>query len=302
MNLSLLHVFYEVSHSGSLTTAAEKLHISQPALSRQISSLEKEVGLDLFIRHSRGLQLTEAGRRLYEYTQRILNYADEAQRVLNEIKNIETGTLKIGASKTAGSYLLPPVIANFIQKYPRIDLIIDIENRDTIIKRATNLGYDVVLLTGSFNEPGFFVETLSNDEIVALTSPQHKVQTTDPLDIDRLNNEVFILRETGSSTRDITDSIMSSNGLNPKKTVELPSIEAIKRIISAGAGVTFLSKHTVMNEIRSGTLKTINCASLSMQRGMIFVQPKAGRISPAALALTSLIKKELNFDLLNTVI
>ncbi|MDW7683814.1 MAG: LysR family transcriptional regulator [Bacillota bacterium] len=296
MNLSLLQVFFEVSRCGSLTTAAEKLHISQPALSRQISSLEKEVGLDLFIRHSRGLQLTEAGRRLYEYTQKILNHAEEAQRVLDEIKNIETGTLKVGVSKTIGSYVLPPVLAKFIQQHPRIDLLIDMEKRDVLIKQAANFAYDVVLLTGSLNEPGYYVEKLFTDEIIAITSPKHKAQKVDCGDIHLLAEEVFILREPGSSTRDISELIMSGQGLKARKIIELPSIEAIKKTVMFGTGIAFLSKFTVKDELQNGLLKSIDCTELSMQRDIIFVQPKAGRTSPAALALTSLIKKELNYD------
>lgn len=296
MNLSLLKVFYEVSRCGSLTTAAEQLHISQPALSRQISSLEKEVGIDLFIRHSRGLQLTEAGRRLYDYAQRILNYADEAQRVLDEIKNLETGTLTIGASKTIGSYLLPPVIAKFMQQYPGIDLAIEIDNRDTIIKRAANYRYNFALLTGSFNEPGFYIETLFNDRVVALTSPQHKVQTNGVSDVESLNQEIFILREVGSSTRKISDLILTKHGIQPKKVMELPSIEAIKKTVASGTGITFLSKYAVRDELQSGALQTIEHAGLHMPRGIIAIHTKAGSISPAALALISLIKKELHFS------
>ncbi|MCW3491702.1 LysR family transcriptional regulator [Dethiobacter alkaliphilus] len=279
MNLALIQVFYEVSRSGSLTTAAEKLHISQPALSRQISSLEKEVGLDLFIRHSRGLQLTEPGRRLYEYAQKILSYADEAQRVLDEIKNIETGTLKIGVSKTIGSYLLPPVIAKFVETHPGVDISVELENRETLIRRTTDLAYDVVLLSGSFNEPGFYVETLLNDEIIALTSPNHKELTNIINNLERLNNELFILREVGSSTREFAESLMSGNNIKPHKIIELPSIEAIKRTVMAGIGITFLSKYTVFDELQNGTLKSVAVSNFSIKRPIISVQPKAGRVT-----------------------
>ncbi len=292
MELSQLRAFYEIARSGSFSKGAERLHITQPALSRQIESLEKSVGISLFNRHSRGVYLSEAGRRLFEYVEQMLRLADEADRTLQELQGLHTGKLSIGACTTMGSYLLPTPLATFLKLHPNIEAFLELGSSDEIAARAANRDFDLAFIAGIAEPPGLCIEPILEDRILFLVYPDHPLAKTDAFQPELLADEVFILRELGSATRKALESILESVHIKPGRVVTLGDTEAVKRAVMAGMGITFLSRFTVGLELQTGLLCAPGFPELQMNRQLLCIFPKGVHLSPAALAFLSHIKKE----------
>ena len=292
MELTQIRAFYEIARSGSFSKGADKLNITQPALSRQIESLEKSVGISLFNRHSRGVHLTEAGRRLFEYVEQMLRLADEAERTLQEIQGLETGKLRLGACTTVGNYLLPASLATFLKLYPKLDVSLDLGKSDDIVKRVMNKEFDLAFVAGIPALPGVCIEPINEDEILFLTYPGHPLCEKTNFDPQLLAGEVLILREPGSATRQAVDSILRKIQVKPSRVITLGDTEAVKRVVMSGTGVTFLSKYTVALELQCGLLCAPDIPELKSTRQMLCVYPKGVHFSPAALAFLSHLKKE----------
>jgi len=292
MELTQIRAFYEIARSGSFSKGAEKLCITQPALSRQVESLEKSVGISLFNRHSRGVHLTEAGRRLFEYVEQMLRLADEAERTLKEIQGLETGKLSIGACTTVGNYLLPTPLATFLKLHPKIEASLDLGKSDEIVERVLNRHFDLGFIAGIADPPGLCIEPIHQDEILFLVSPGHPLCKNPEYNPDLLSEEIFILRELGSATRQALEAILAKIRVKPSRVVTLGDTEAVKRSVMAGMGVTFLSKHTVSLELQTGLLCAPDIPELKMTRPMLCIYPKGTHLSPTALAFLSHLKKE----------
>ena len=293
MELFQLRSFHEVARSGSLSKAAENLCITQPALSRQITALEKTVGISLFNRHNRGVNLTEAGRRLYEYAEDVLKLVDRAGKTLREMQNLESGQLKIGASTTIGNYLLPTWLAKFLKSHPGVDVCLQVGNSETIIEQLVDGLFDLAFVAGFSGSPGLCIEPLLEDEILFLVGPSHPLAKADSfLQLD-LAKEVLIFREPGSATKQAVDSLLSQTGIQPARVITLGNTEAVKRAVIAGMGVTFLSRRTVTLELKSGLLLAPGIPGLRVKRHFLSIYPKGLRLSPAALAFLSHVKKSI---------
>lgn len=291
MDLIQLRTFYEAANCGSLTGASETLCTSQPAISRQITTLEKELGLSLFSRHSRGVRLTEAGRCLFEYVEKSLKLLENAQRALAELRDLESGMITIGASTTIGNYLLPAWLARFSRLYPKINVSLQVENSNKVILSVLEGKLDIGLIAGPVNSPELCQEYLLDDDVILLVGPEHSWLNDRPIFPAALQDEVLILRETGSATRQAIEVHLEKEKIRPSKTIVLGNTEAIKRAVMAGMGVAFLSKSTVPIELEHELIYEIKDDNLSFKRPLFAVYPKGARLSPALLAFLSTIKK-----------
>lgn len=293
MELIQLKSFHEVARSGSFSKAAENLNITQPALSRQIVILEKAVGMNLFNRHNRGVNLTDAGRRLYEYAEDVLKLLDKASKTLREMQNLESGQLKIGASTTIGNYLLPTWIAKFLNLHPGVDVSLQVGNSETIMEQLVDGLFDLAFVASLTSSPRLYIEPLLEDEILFLVGPNHPLAKADSLLLVDLSKEVLIFREPGSATKHAVDSLLVKAGIQPTRVITLGNTEAVKRIVMSGMGVTFLSKHTVNLELKTGLLFAPNIPDLRVKRRFLSVYPKGVSLSPAALSFLSHVKRSV---------
>lgn len=293
MELFQLKSFLEVTDSGSFSGASEKLNITQPALSRQIVALEKEVGLPLFNRHSRGVTLTEAGRRLYKYTDNILNLVHEAEKSLREMSSLETGTLSVGASTTIGNYLLPSWLSLFMKLHPGINVSLQVGSTDETVDKLSHSLFDLAFVGGTPNTQGICIDPILEDEILLVASPNHPLAAKLSISTVDLSREFFILRESGSATRQVVESVLAELNIKPSKIVTLGDTEAVKRTVINGYGVTFLSCFTIDLELSAGLLAVLKTPWPSIVRPLSCIYLKSNHLPPAALALLSHIKKEV---------
>ena len=266
MNLNHLAIFHAVAEEGSVTRAAERLRISQPAVSKTLRDLERSLGMALFHRLSKGVELTEAGEILRGYARQIFELESEAGRALSELRSLERGRLAIGASTTIGVYLLPEICARFRSTFPGIEVHLEIANTAQIQRRLLRNELDLSLTEGFLAAPEIQAEILGHDEIVCIAPPGHALLREKNLPVARLLREPLLWREAGSGTRAVVEQALAELGLSAPALLSLGSTEAIKRTVAAGTGFAFVSRLTVESELQSGALAMLPLADFAVRR------------------------------------
>ena len=291
MDLYHLATFCHVARVLNFSRAAEKLSLSQSAVSRHIEALEQEFGMELFTRSGRGVALTEAGIRLHDYAERILSIAGETTRTIAELKNLESGRLWVGASTTPGNYLLGPVIATYQQRYPGVDVRLDIADSQAVLRSVEAGAVDAAVVAISADGTGVDIEPCIQDELLLVMAPHHPLVRRADIQLPDLQGVRLFLRESGSHTRQAAEDHFRIRGFTPGPVCELGSTEAIKRAVAAGGGVAFLSRYAVAPEIRSGMLAAVGGEDCHITRQFGLAFPKGRRRPPAVLAFAALLRK-----------
>ncbi len=289
MNLNHLAIFYAVARESSVTLGAERLHISQPAVSKQLQELERALGTPLFDRLPRGVRLTEAGELLEGYARRLFGLEAEAEAALADLRGLARGTLAVGASMTIGGYLLPDILARFHQKYPGIALHLEIANTEEVQQRLMDGTLDVGLTEGFLEHPELEAAVFREDEMVVIAPPGHPLFSEEPVTAARLCLEPFLVREEGSGTRAVVDRAFADRGLALRPVMSLGNIEAIKRAAAAGAGIAMVSALSVGLEQEAGTLAVVAVSDLSVRRPLHRLHLRGKHQSHAARAFLELL-------------
>ncbi|HEX2986637.1 MAG TPA: LysR substrate-binding domain-containing protein [Chloroflexota bacterium] len=290
LNLYHLRVFLAVARRLSFSRAAEELFISQPAVSRHVHDLEKEIDATLFGQTGNRVYLTEAGRLVYGYAQRLFDVEAEMMRALRELEEMDRGTLRLGASDTVGTYLLPPVIAAFQQRYPRVEVSLSIDHDGEIermlLENDLDLGFAV-----SAEPPGLQARPYAGDRLVLIVPPGHRLAEFDVVGGKELEEETLLLREAGSSSRMLLEAELARAGITPRRTIELRGCEATKRGVIAGMGVAVVSGHSIEEELRHGSLTAVDLEGLKLEREISIISRKEARPSVSALTFTAMALK-----------
>lgn len=281
--LHQLRIFHAVARQRSYSQVAAELFISQPGVSMQIKALERSVGIPLFERAGRTVQLTEAGRELLRYSEQIFDLLDEAEEVLEELSGLQRGTVKVGASTTAGIYVAPPALGAFHRRYAGIQLSLDVVNRFTIQQRLFNHEVDLAILGLIEDTHQLEIAEFLPNELVVIASPRHHLTEATQVPLESLQKETFLLREAGSGTRTDTESIFSRVGFTPREGMELRSMGAIKQAVSADLGIAVMPRDAIELELAVGRLVILDIVGFPVGRHWSLVR-RAGRHVPAAAA------------------
>ena len=292
LNLHRLRVFHAVARRESYTRAAEDLHISQPAVSKHVLDLEGELGAKLFHRLGRRIVLTEAGRLMADYAQRIFLLADEARRALDELQGLERGRLQLGASSTPGSYLLPRILAAFCVRYPRLEVSLDITASRDVVDRILRQELDLGFVGATFDAE-LHVQSYVEDELVLVLRPGHPLASVRTIPREALEKETFILRDIASGTRTVAEAELRARGIAVRRLLELRSVEAVKQAVAEGLGISFISRYAVALEVRHKVLAIAADPRLRFQRPLVMISRKEARLSPAALAFAAAVRKPM---------
>lgn len=266
MNLRSLKVFKTVCESKSMTAAGKKLYMSQPAVSQTITKLEKEVGIKLFERIKNRLELTYGGKVLYKYSKKIIRLTAESEDMLHQIANLKAGKLRIGASMTIGTYILPDIINDFKKEYQELKMPLYINNTDNIVDNILNNDLDIAFVEGPFKEKEIKSEIFRKDELVVVSSPDYFSKKVGDLSLGDIAGENFILREKGSGTRDLAIKKLEESQIDYKIKHVLNNFEAIKKAITANFGLSILPKISVREEVNRGELVILNIEELNIVR------------------------------------
>ena len=284
MNLNHLAIFHAVAQTGSMTLGAERLDISQPAVSKQVQELERVLRVRLFDRIGRRVRLSQAGEILADYARRLFALAQEAEQAMVEVRGVERGRLAIGASTTIGTYLLPGVTAEFWRRYPNVELLVRIENTEQVHRRLVEHELDIGLTEGFVEEEELEAEVFHQDELVLIASASHRLVGKPRVSLSAVQAEPFILREPGSGTRAVEERALTRLKMPVRMVMALGNTEAIKRVVAEGVGLAILSRLAVRDECDARTVAVLPVAGLCMKRPLYLVRRKGRRDGPALQA------------------
>ncbi|WP_321889670.1 LysR family transcriptional regulator [Paraburkholderia bannensis] len=288
MNFTHLFAFYEVARAGSVSAGAGRLHVSQPAVTREIRELEARMGLPLFDRLPRGVALTEAGTTLFEYAQRIFSLADGAENQMKELAGIGAGHVKIGASATLGVYFVPEVIAQFNANYPRVAIDLTVTNTERVESGLADLTFNLGFIEGPFDDTVLHARHIGSDEVAVVAAAGHPLAGKQ-LRADEIIDRVVIMRETGSGTRAIVEQTYAQAGMQITPLMSVSDTEAIKRMLLAQNALAYVSLLSVREEVRRGELTIIEVDDLRIERSLHMVWNKGRSLSPSSQALFDLV-------------
>ncbi|MFZ3173150.1 MAG: selenium metabolism-associated LysR family transcriptional regulator [Carboxydocellales bacterium] len=294
MNFNHLKVFWAVAKNLSYSRAAEELYLSQPTVSIQLKKLEEALGLDLLEQLGKKIYLTQAGELLYPYVNRIFSLATEAESAIQELKGLRAGRIIIGASTTPGIYLLPAIISSFQQNYPRLEISLEISNTHQVQEHLLLNQLDLGVVGEELTiDPQLIIQPLLADKLLIIAAKEHPLALRKSVSFAEFLTQRLILRERGSSTREILEQSVHSRGLQLKVAMQLNSIEAIKQAVIANLGVSVISKLTVGMEVKAGLLRAIPFSDLSLSRHINLAYHKEKKLSPVMQAFVQDIKKQL---------
>ncbi len=293
MNFNHLRVFMAVAQTLSYSKAAEELHISQPTVSVQVQKLEEHLGIELFEQIGKKIYLTEAGQVLYSYTKKIFDLADIAEDTMSDLKGLKKGSISVGASTTAGIYILPKITKSFEQLNQGVEINLTIFNSGIIqnLVLSNQLEFGIVGETTDTVPDDLCIQPLNTDELVAIVSPEHELAKMKTITIQQLLKQRLVIRQKGSSTRDILEARANPLGLQLKASMQFNCVEAIKKAVEAKLGVSIVSKYAISSELKSGTLTVIDVTGINLKRKLNLIYHKEKRFSPLGKAFLDFVIK-----------
>jgi DNA-binding transcriptional LysR family regulator len=271
-----LQVFHTVARLLSFTKAAETLHMTQPAVTFQVRQLEEHFNTRLFDRTHNRISLTDAGRVVFESAERIFDLYAQMENAVREITGEISGALTIGASTTIAEYLLPPLLGDFKERYPDVNIHLKVANTEGIVSLVENNIIDLGVVEAPVANKSLVVEVCKRDQLVAIVPPNHPLAALGAIDIGRLLDYPFICREEGSGTREVINDYLQaqpSGQASLRIAMELGSPEAIKGAVEAGMGVSVVSRTTIQKELKLGTLVALQLTP-PLYRPFSFVHQK----------------------------
>lgn len=254
ITLRQLEVFTEVLKSGSTTQASIMLALSQSAVSAALSDLETQLSVRLFDRVGKRLVVNEHGRLLYPKAMALLEQASEIEQLFKG----ESGALRIAASSTIGNYLLPPMMAAYRRDFPVTPLELHVGNSHDVINAVAAFNADLGLIEGPCHMPELTTQSWLEDELVVFAAPDHPL-LREPVTLARLADAPWILRETGSGTREVVEHLLLSHLPHFDLVMELGNSEAIKHAVRYGIGISCLSRRVIEEQLSNGTWSRSRC-------------------------------------------
>lgn len=285
-----LRVFTEVAKHLSFSQAAEQLHLTPPAVTMQVKELEGHVGMPLFERKGRLVQLTMAGEYFLVYAKRLLSTLKDADNVMARFKRVETGVLTIGLLSTAG-YFLPALLARFQSEHPGVDVRLDVTRDLTkLMDRLHSNEIDLAVMgRPPKGEYALRSEPFAGHPMVFVCPPGHPLLGVGHPPVEALVHHPLVVRELGSEVRHVLDNYLREHRLAPRIAMEIPSNETIKASVMAGLGIGFISLHAVVAEVRSGQLHLVEFEGTPVIRTWNIVHEASKVLSPAAEAFRYLM-------------
>ena len=271
-----LQVFHTVARLLSFTKAAETLHMTQPAVTFQVRQLEEHFNTRLFDRTHNRISLTDVGRKVYEYADRIFELYAEMENAVREMTGEISGALTIGASTTIAEYMLPTLLGDFKEKYPEVTVHLKVANSEGVVSMVENNTIDLGVVESTIGNKNLVVEICKRDCLVAIVPPGHPLSGQSLLQFAHLLEYPFICREEGSGTREAIGDYLEQLPdctASLKIAMELGSPEAVKGAVEAGMGVSVVSRATIQKELRLGTLVALHLDP-PLERPFSFVHQK----------------------------
>jgi LysR family transcriptional regulator, low CO2-responsive transcriptional regulator len=290
MDFDQLETFLEVARLSSFSRAAEKRFRTQPAISSQIRSLEEEVGARLLDRSGGKVSITASGKLFLKFAEDML----EARRVMltsvAETERVPKGEIVVGANEGTCLHILPEVFAEFKKQYPDVNISITRSDYAKILESVIDNSVDFGVVSLPVNDPRLTVVLIHRDELVIIVPPKHPLAKLKSANIADTAKFPLIVPK-GGHTRDALEDLFYERKLKPRYTMELDSSELLKRFVAAGAGVGFIARSNVLEDIRASALAAIPISDATIRRDLALVFRKDKALSRAALAFIDITVK-----------
>jgi DNA-binding transcriptional LysR family regulator len=289
-SLAQLETFVQVAELGNYTRVAEAFHLTQPGVTQQVRALERHFGVDLVDLVGRRVVPTDAGRFLALRAHDLLGAMETLEREMGEFAAARGGVLRIGATLTIGSYVLPDLLARFAAAQPGVWVQVEVANNSATAARILAGEVSVALVEGPLVDLALAIEPFKPDVLCLVVPPSHHLVARGHITAADLAGESFVWRERGSGTRAIAEAALASVGVHPPVALELPSGEGVARAVEAGLGVSILSWLVVERAIAERRLAVVEITDLDLRRTFRLVTSRGRTLSPAARAFTSLVR------------
>jgi DNA-binding transcriptional LysR family regulator len=293
MNLHHLRLFTAVVEHGGFTNAGRALRLSQPAISKSLNELERQVHASLLERGARGVKLTEAGRALYARARELFGVERVAERELRELRGLKRGTLRVAASTTIATYMLPPVLGRFHTRHPSVRIRATSANTRSVLRLLLESRTDVALVEGPISHDAVDVVPWREDELVVIAHPDHPLAVQSDIGVDHLMRETVLVREPGSGTREVAERALALHGVRLTRTMRLGGTEAIKQGVAAGLGIAIVSRAAAADQITLGRIVVVPVRGLQIRRGLTQLKLRQRSDSTAARELRMLLDEEV---------
>jgi DNA-binding transcriptional LysR family regulator len=290
LKLSKLEVFSVVAEEGSFSAAAERMHLSQPAVSRHIQELEEVLGIRLFLRQRRGVVLTTGGEILREYTRQILWLVGEAEGALTDVTQLAVGQVRLASTPGVSVYLIPGWTHAFMAAYPNLTLSMSTGTTAETIEDVLTGRVDLGVVEGELANlerdrlDSVVLQEVEQVLVVGRGHPWWQRSHVTPTD---LKNEPFVSRQMESQTRAFVDAALAAHDVKPRYVAEYDNPEAIKEAVMNGLGVTILPAYAVARERASGLLRAVPTQGLTLQRSLKLIWDSGRPFSPVTRAFLS---------------
>ncbi len=291
VNLHLLRTFAAVAEHGSFTRAAEAIHVSQPAVSRAVRELEEQLGLPLVERIAGQVRCTEAGTALFRHAGAIFALERTAEADIRARRGLKQGTLVVGGSRTVATYLLPPLVARFLEAHPHVSVRMVSDNTHAIEQRLLAYELDLALVEAPMHDPRIELLEWRDDQMAIVASATRFRGTRRRMSTERFSSMRWIMRETGSGTRDIAISRLREAGVEISDMLEVDGNAAVVASVAAGLGVTMISVEAARDPLALGRLVELELAGLRTMRPLYRARMRERPPSPASQAFDRLVQE-----------
>lgn len=294
LNFHQLHIFYTVAEKGSFSAAAQALHMTQPAVTMQVQSLEDYFGTKLLQRSTKRIDLTEAGRALMPYAKSSIELIRDTDQAMSAFTKQLKGRLQLGSSLTIGEYILPRLLGPFGQEYPHISISMKVMNTAQIMEEILNHQLNFGLIEAPVNHPDMHMEAVMSDELMLVVPKEHPLASKPSVTIDEAMQYAFVLREQGSGTRLVMEEQLKKKKIDPSSmnvVMELGSTGAVKSAVEAGLGISFLSASSVKHEVALGLIKMVKISDIKFQRHFYSIYLKSALLPISAVTFLTFLRE-----------
>ena len=290
VTLRQLRTFKTVAELKSFSLAAQRLKLSQPSVSYQVKELEETLGLPLLDRLGKRVQLTEAGTLLYGYARRMLDVLDEATVAIEEMRGIQRGNLRVGASTTVGIYLLPAALGAFKKLHPGLVISLEIGTRARVQEQVLRSELDLAVVGPASKDPDLTITPFLSDELVVVAPAGHPLATRRGLKLKDLADQPFVMREAASGSRWSLEKAARKAGVKLMVAMELGSNGAIKHAVESGLGLAVISRYACTLELSSGRLVELDVRGFPIRRDWHIVHLRRRKLPTSVSAFIDFLK------------
>ena len=284
-----LRLLLAVSREGSVSRAAQRLHLTQPTLSAQLRQLAEQVGLPLFERVGRRLHLTAAGRVVLDTANRVEQELERLDETLAELRGDVVGRLRLAVVSTAETFI-PRLLGDFRRERPAVEVSLVVLNRDAVIRRLADNLDDLYIMSRPPQAPPVVATPFLSNPLVVVAAAEHPLAGRETLQIEALAAEEFVLREPGSGTRQAAEHFFAAHGLALRPRLELGSNEAVKQAVAGGLGLSLLSAHALAHAVDEG-IAVLRVEGTPLPTQWQVVYPAGKRLTPLAGAFLEFLRE-----------